>query len=388
MAKLLFLGILLFGSGCRPETRMVPVPAADRTEKYINLLTGKRVGIMANQTTLVNGVHLVDTLLSLGVNVDRIFSIEHGFRGIEDGGKLLTNGVDSATMLPVVSLYGRKRKADPADLEGLDMVLFDIQDVGARFYTYISSLQLLMEACAENSVKMLILDRPNPNGYYIDGPVLDTAYSSFIGMQPIPVVYGMTVGEYASMLNNEGMLSNHLNCDLEVIKCSGYTHTSRYSLPVKPSPNLPDDRSVELYPSLCFFEGTVMSVGRGTDWPFQVVGHPSLPATGFSFIPESVPWSENPLLKGEICNGYDLRNPDESGFTEGRLNLSFLIKVYNSFPEKDIFFKTYFELLAGNGILQQQIEEGISAEEIRKSWQPGLEQFQLIRKKYLLYSDF
>ena len=387
MVKWFIIPVMLFAvTGCIEAGEKRIIPAAEQTRDYIDLLKGKRVGIMANQTSVIGNVHLVDSLLSLGIEIEKIFSLEHGFTGIIDRGSAVSSHVDSRSGIQVISLYGNRKKPAPEDLKDIDLIIFDIQDVGVRCYSYISSLQRLMEACAENDLPLLILDRPNPNGFYVDGPVLDTAYRSFVGLQPIPVVHGMTVGEYALMLNGEGLLSGAVKCDLIIIKCAGYSHNSHYTLPVRPSPNLPNQAAVLLYPSLCLFEGTPVSIGRGTDFPFQVIGHPDLPESDFSFTPHPVEGASNPVLKGVECHGYDLRDFFAGGIVPAdHMDLDWLIRVYNEFPDKDNFFTAYFNNMAGNNILQEQIKAGISEEVIRLSWQDDLNRFRKIREKYLLY---
>jgi uncharacterized protein YbbC (DUF1343 family) len=363
-----------------------PVPGANQIELYRSIIEGKSVAVVANQTSMINQTHLVDKLLSIGINIKVIFAPEHGFRNLADAGETIENGKDTETGIPLISLYGSHLKPTTQDLTGIDVVIFDIQDVGTRFYTYISTLHYILEACAENHVKCLILDRPNPNGFYFDGNVLDTAYSSFVGMDPVPVVHGMTVGEYASMLNREGWLKYGSKCDLVVIKCRNYTHQTLYELPVKPSPNLPNQTSVYLYPSICFFEGTAISLGRGTSFPFQVFGSPNLPDKGFSFIPASVPGAKNPPLLGVKCFGTDLRDAIKKKLVpKPELNLDWLISAYIDFPQKDKFFTPYFDVLAGGPLLRQQIQKGMTAEQIRTTWKEGLTKFAKIREKYLLY---
>ncbi|MGE7777056.1 exo-beta-N-acetylmuramidase NamZ family protein [Chitinophaga sp. NPDC101104] len=359
---------------------------AERTDVYLPLLKGKRVGMLVNQTAMVRpGVHLVDSLLALKVNIVKIFSPEHGFRGMADAGEKVGNSRDERTGLPIVSLYGKHRQADAADLADVDILVFDVQDVGTRFYTYISTLQELMESAAKFGKPLIVLDRPNPNGHYIDGPVLDTNYRSFVGMQPIPTVHGMTVAEYAQMLNGEGWLAGKVRCRLTVVPCENYDHTTMYQLPVKPSPNLPNMRSIYLYASTCLFEGTVFSLGRGTDKPFQVYGHPLLPKNLFSFTPKSVPGAKSPVLMDSTCYGFDLTTIDPKA---DEIDLSFILNAYQLFPEKARFFNNFFDKLAGSDVLRKQIQQGLSAEAIRKSWEPGLNRFASIRKKYLLYTDF
>jgi uncharacterized protein YbbC (DUF1343 family) len=382
------LTLLLF-QDCSGQNEVSP--GAERTELYLSLLEGKRVGIVANQTSMIGKTHLVDSLNALGSKVTRIwkvFSPEHGFRGKAEYGEMVEDGIDTETGLPVVSLYGRNRKPSGSDLENLNIVLFDIQDVGVRFYTYISTLFYVMQACAENGLELILLDRPNPNGFYVDGPVLESEFTSFVGMHHVPVVYGMTIGEYGKMINGEGWLGDGLSCELTIIPCENYNHRSRYNLPVPPSPNLPTMNSIYLYPSTGFFEGTVISEGRGTDSPFEVFGHPDLMDCDFTFTPESRPGaSANPKLKGELCQGKDLRYLRDSSEQFAGLNLSWLIFAYQNFPDKENFFIPYFENLAGTSKLKQQIIEGVTEEKIRASWQPELEDFRRIRQKYLIYPD-
>jgi uncharacterized protein YbbC (DUF1343 family) len=366
------------------------ITGAERTSEYLPLLKSKRVALLVNQTATLGDTHLVDSLLKLHVRIQKIFSPEHGFRGNADAGEKVGNTKDERTGLPIVSLYGKHRKANAADLQDVDVLIFDIQDVGTRFYTYISSLQELMEAAAENHKPLIILDRPNPNGHYVDGPVLlDTTLRSFVGMQSIPIVHGMTVGEYAKMLNGERWLKNGVQCELTVITCQQYDHHTYYQLPVKPSPNLPDMAAIYLYPATCLFEGTALSLGRGTDLPFQVFGHPSYPKNLFSFTPRSTPGAKEPPLKDVTCYGFNLTGPPDAVRKEmnGRIQLKWLIQAYQLFPEKDKFFIPFFNKLAGNTLLQQQIKKGLSEAEIRKSWEPALTQFKTTRKKYLLYAE-
>lgn len=354
---------------------------AEQFEKYLPLLGDKRVALVVNHTSIVGDTHLADTLMALGVKLSKIFAPEHGFRGTADPGEHVDDGLDRKLGLPVVSLYGANRKPKAEQLTDTDVVVFDIQDVGTRFYTYISTLHYVMEACAENNKKLIVLDRPNPNSF-VDGPVLDTAFRSFVGMHPIPVVHGLTVGELAKMVNGEGWLKGKLKCELEVIPVINWTRDEFYSCPVRPSPNLPNDQSIRLYPSLCFFEGTVISVGRGTQTPFQMIGHPLLKDMPYQFTPVSIEgMMKNPAFENETCYGIDLRNVP----VERRLNIQYVIDMYNAFPEKDKFFNNYFNTLAGNSTLRKKIEEGASEAEIRESWQPGLEQYLEMRGKYLIY---
>lgn len=361
---------------------------AEQTEQYLSLIKGKSIAVVANQTSMVGKVHLVDSLLSLGVDVKVIFAPEHGFRDLADDGAQIKGGTDPVTGITVKSLYGAKKyKPAPEDLEGVDIVLYDIQDVGTRFYTYISTMHYVMEACAENNIDIIILDRPNPNGYFTDGPMPDKDVRSFVCIDPIPVVHGMTVGELAGMMNGEGWLKGSVKCDLKVIKCLNYKRSDLYILPVKPSPNLPNMNSVYLYPSLCFSEGTLLSCGRGTEWPFQVIGAPLMPDNGFYFTPATMPGATNPRFKGIRCNGIDYRDALAKGEVPLTcLDLQWLIDVYNNYPEKDKFFNSYFDTLAGGPGLRKQIEAGMSMKDIRKSWKPGIRKFKEERKEYLLYN--
>lgn len=364
------------------------VCGADRTDEYLGLLSAAAVGVVANPSSRSGDQHLVDKLLGSGIHVAKVFAPEHGFRGEAEAGAVIADGKDSKTGLPVVSLYGNHKKPTPGDLAGLDWMVFDIQDVGVRFYTYISTLHYVMEACAENSVPLLVLDRPNPNGFYVDGPVLDTLFRSFVGMHPVPVVHGMTIGEYARMINGEGWLKGGISCRLTVVPCSGYDHQTEYVLPVKPSPNLPNQVSVYLYPGLCFFEGTIVSIGRGTEFPFQVYGHPNM-KSAFSFIPVSIPGVvRQPPFEGQKCFGADLRltGIQEIAIQHG-LVLDWLIDAYNQLGKKDTFFNSYFNTLAGTDLLRRQITAGISPVEIRRSWEKDLKRFKRIRAQYLLYPD-
>ncbi len=364
-------------------------PGACFPDEYLPPLSGRRVAVTGNQTSRLGNRLLVDTLLSLGVNIVKVFGPEHGFRGNAADGSLIGNTIDSATGIPVVSLYGQHRKPLPEDMTGIDIMVFDIQDVGCRFYTYISTLTYVMESCAQAQIPLLILDRPNPNGYYVDGPVLKPEFSSFVGLHPVPVVYGMTLGEYAMMVNGEGWLGNGLKCDLRVIPCRGYTHESRYELPVKPSPNLPNQKSIILYPSLCLFEGTVVSVGRGTEFPFQVIGHPGYYIGSFIFRPVSIPGiSENPPFRDQQCLGINLVSAAERVSGKRQLELFWILNFYKTLNLGEAFFNANFDKLAGNSELREQITAGISEEKIRESWKTDLSNFLRIRSKYLLYPDF
>jgi hypothetical protein len=371
---------------------------ADQINEYLPLLKGKSIAVFANQTSVVNHTHLVDTLTKLGIRIVKIFGPEHGFRGNADAGEHVNNGIDAQTGIPIVSLYGSHKKPTPNDLADIDILLFDIQDVGVRFYTFISSLQYCMEACMENNKQLILLDRPNPNGFYVDGPVLDTNFRSFVGMQPIPIVYGMTIGEYALMLYGENWLS--VNTDnknlqknwLKVIPCKNYDHNCLYSLPVNPSPNLKQMQSVYWYPSICFFEGTLISEGRGTPSPFQVFGHPSLPEDLYTFTPMPNQGAKSSKCFYQKCYGWNLTGTKDEVLekTEKKLQIKYLLQAYQLFPGKDSFFlkNNFFNSLAGNNQLMKQIRQGVGENAIRKSWEPELTKFKAIRKKYLLYRDF
>ncbi|MGC4103154.1 exo-beta-N-acetylmuramidase NamZ family protein [Ferruginibacter sp.] len=391
------------------------ISGADRMPVYLPYLQNKAVAVFANQTSMVGPAHLVDTLLKSGVKVVKIFGPEHGFRGDADAGEHVSNAIDKKTGIPVISLYGDHKKPTADDLKDIDILIFDIQDVGVRFYTFISSLQYYLEAAIENHKPLLILDRPNPNGFYVDGPVLDMKYKSFVGMQPVPIVYGMTIGEYALMLAGENWLSEKANAinaynittqptadtpfHVTVIKCKNYDHTTKYVLPVNPSPNLKQPQSIYLYPSTCFFEGTVMSEGRGTDHPFQIFGHPSLPKNLFSFTPMPNAGAKSSKCFNQLCYGWFVNGSNEAILQQlnNKIQLKYLLDAYALFPGKDSFFiapksgnmnDCFFNKLAGNNMLMQQIKTGVAEADIRKSWQPQLDAFKLVRKKYLLYKDF
>lgn len=362
---------------------------AEQTELWLPMLKGKNVAVVANHTSKINNAHLVDSMLAMGIKVVKIFSPEHGFRGVADDGEEVASGIDEKTKLPVVSLYGDHRKPTEKDLKGIDIVVYDIQDVGARFYTFISTMTYCMEACAEQKKTFLVLDRPNPNGYYVDGPVMEKEYMSWVGLHAVPIVYGMTIAEYAKMVNEEKWLTNGVHCDLKWISCKNYTHDDQYQLPVRTSPNLPNMASVYLYPSLCLFEGTVMSIGRGTDFPYQVVGHPKLKNAAFTFKPSPHPGAKTPLYNGEICFGHDLHEFANLYIRDYKgIYLFWLMGCYKDMPDKDKFFNAYFEKLAGTATLKQQIIAGTPEEQIRAGWVPAIVKFKLIRKKYLLYPDF
>ena len=387
-AMLLAIGFMVEANS--QDLRFIPkeqyVCGAQDTDNYLHLLEGKRVGVVANQTSLIGNTHLVDSLVSLGVNVKRIFTPEHGFRGAADAGAKVTDGKDSKTGIEIASLYGKTKKPTDEMLKDIDIMLFDLQDVGVRFYTYISTLSYVMEACAEHDIRVVVLDCPNPNGFYIDGPILKPENTSFVGMHPVPIVYGMTIGEYGKMVNGEGWLKNGVHCELTVVGVPGYDRNAIYELPVKPSPNLPNWESVYLYPSLCLFEGTIVSVGRGSDKPFQIFGHPALRGD-YSFTPQSMEGASKPMFEGEKCRGLDLTEfAHDYANNPNQLQLGWLIDAYQQLTEKNyLFFKKYFHLLAGDNLLMQQIENGKSAEGIRASWKSDLEAFKAIRNKYLIY---
>ena len=355
---------------------------AEQLDLLIPMIQNKNIALVVNHTSLVGEIHLTDTLKASGITIKKVFAPEHGFRGSAADGEEVKDGIDKRTGLPVVSLYGANRKPTSEQLEDVDVVLFDIQDVGTRFYTYISTMHYVMEACAEQGKKMIILDRPNPNGSYVDGPVRLPEMKSFVGMHQIPIVHGLTVGELARMINGEGWLDKGLRCDVEVIQVKNWKHDDFYSLPVKPSPNLPNDQAVKLYPSLCLFEGTVISIGRGTQKPFLVVGNPEFQDLPYSFTPREIPgMSNNPPHEDEVCYGLDLSNVS----VERRINLQYLLDFYKKYGEKDKFFTPYFNTLAGTPLLQQQIRAGFTEDQIKETWQDDLRSFQEKRKKYLIY---
>ena len=409
---LLVLWINCFGSAAQSTLKqfhnLAIIPGAERMEVYLPFLKGKSVAVFANQTSMVKNSHLVDTLIKKGVKVVKIFGPEHGFRGKGDAGEHINDAFDARTGLPVISLYGNHKKATKDDLKDADVLVFDIQDVGVRFYTFISSLQYFLEAALENHKPLLILDRPNPNGFYVDGPVLDLKFKSFVGLQPVPVVYGMTIGEYALMLAGENWLTpeanaintNNINTTptadtpfhVLVIKCINYDHRSKYILPVMPSPNLKEMQSVYRYPSTCFFEGTLLSEGRGTDKPFLYFGHPSLPRNLFSFTPRPNAGSKSSKCFYQVCYGWNISGSNQTVLKnlDNQIQLKYLINAYALFPGKDSFFlkNNFINKLAGNDVLMQQIKDKVSETAIRKSWEPALANFKKIRKKYLLYTDF
>ncbi|AUC22521.1 hypothetical protein BTO15_10670 [Polaribacter sejongensis] len=386
-------------AGLKVESEQITVKVgAESTHLYLSLLKNKNVAIVANQTSVLSVIqraevapnvmgskkvthHLVDYLHNYnGINVKKVFAPEHGFRGKADAGEVVKDGFDTKTGLPIISLYGKNKKPSAAQLKGIDVVVFDIQDVGARFYTYISSLHYVMEACAEQGIQVILLDRPNPNAYYIDGPVLELEHTSFVGMHKVPVVYGMTIGEYGKMINGEKWLKNGIHCDLTVIPVGNYNHQTEYSLPIKPSPNLPNDKSINLYASLCFFEGTNVSAGRGTEMQFQIYGSPYLAKSEFTFTPKVNEGAKYPKYKNILCYGENLQEVERLN----RLDLSFLIKAYKQNTSNE-FFNNFFTKLAGTKKLKQQIEKGVSENEIRKTWEKDLEAFKVVRSKYLIY---
>lgn len=359
---------------------------AERTGEYLQLLEGKKTGIVVNQSSLVDGTHLIDTLLSHGVQIIKIFSPEHGLRGNYSAGALISDDIDPETGIGVISLYGKKKKPSPADMDGIEIMVFDIQDVGARFYTYTSTMTYVMEACSEAGIPLIILDRPNPNGFYVDGPILEPDCRSFVGLHPVPVVHGLTTAEYAQMINGEGWLDNNVKCNLTVIPVKGYTRNMIYDLPVNPSPNLPNPQSVYLYPSLCLFEGTIISIGRGTGNPFQVIGHPNYGLGSLVFTPRDIEGASiNPKYEGTPCYGFSLAGYAENyRHNKHHFNISYLLNMYNYFKDDD-FFNDYFDLLAGTKLLKEQIITGMEEEEIRASWEQGILEYKEKRHKYLLY---
>ena len=364
--------------------KQITISAAN-VDAYIPLLKEKKVGIVAHQASVIssakNTIHLVDLLRKKNISIQKVFAPEHGFRGTADAGEKIENQIDSKTQLPIISLYGKNRKPSKEQLKGIEIMVFDLQDVGVRFYTYLSTLHNVMEACAENNIPLIVLDRPNPNTHYIDGPVLNIEHKSFVGMHPVPIVYGMTIGEYAQMINGEKWLANSIKCDLTIIPLKNYTHQTTYELTIRPSPNLPNKQSIALYPSLCLLEPTRVSIGRGTDLQFQVYGHPGFPKTDFSYVPKSNFGSKNPKHKGQICYGENLTtiNPPS------KIELKWLMNAYSDFPEKDSFFLKGFERISGVSNLKKQLIGGASEKTIRNSWTDGLNKFKKTRIKYLLY---
>ena len=385
LLKSTFLFWLLFVGVLSLTAQTTILPGAVQNKLYLSELTDKNVGVVAHQASLIPNSnttqHLVDFLLKQNVKIQSVFAPEHGFRGTADAGEKVESQTDPKTGLSIISLYGKNRKPTPLQLKGIDVLVFDLQDVGARFYTYLSTLHYVMEACAENDISLIVLDRPNPNIHYVDGPVLGKKHTSFVGMHPVPIVYGMTIVEYAQMINGEGWLEGAIQCYLKIIPIKNYSRNSSYELLVRPSPNLPNAQAVALYPSLCLLEPTVISVGRGTDHQFQIYGHPLLPKDSFSFTPQPNFGSKNPKQKGVLCFGENLTQISPPK----KVELKWLLKAYQNFPSKDDFFLKGFERIAGNSSLKKQIKKGMTEEEIRKSWNPKLEKFKGLRKKYLIY---
>ncbi|HKJ42304.1 MAG TPA: DUF1343 domain-containing protein [Sunxiuqinia sp.] len=384
--RIVFLLFLLLGIGVSAQSQTI-IPGAERPQLYLPLIMGQRIGLVINQTSRVHNQHLLDFLRSKNIDVVNVFTPEHGFRGQAEAGEQVANQRDAKTGIPIVSLYGKNKKPTANQLKDVDVVIFDIQDVGVRFYTYVSTLHYVMEACAENKKELLVFDRPNPNGDYIAGPVLKPEFRSFVGMDPIPVVHGCTVGELARMMNGEGWLKDHEKCDLLIIPMYNYTHNKHYSLPVKPSPNLPNNRAIRLYPSLCFFEATSVSIGRGTPFPFQVIGYPDQHFGDFEFTPESIEGvAARPKQEGQKCFGVDLRKLD----MVPHFTLSYFLNFYHQFKNERDFLsrERWFNLLAGTNQVLKDIRAGKSEAEIEAGWQEDLKKYQFIRKKYLLYPDF
>jgi len=387
--NLLLLIFIYSSSSCTSQNAIkMPLVGANSTEVYLTKLEHKRIGIVANQTSVIfknttqtSYTHLVDSLISRDIAIQKVFSPEHGFRGKADASEHVANGIDTKTGLPIISLYGKNKKPSKEQLQGIDVMVFDIQDVGVRFYTYISTLHYVMEACAENNIPLLVLDRPNPNGHYIDGPTLDLKYTSFVGKHAVPLVYGMTIGEYAHMINGENWLKNKLKCDLTVIPLKNYTHKSEYNLPIRPSPNLPNSKAINLYPSLGFFEGTPINAGRGTEYQFQRFGSSKFKATAFAYFPKPNFGSKYPKDQNKKCFGYNLNKEEKLN----RVHISWLLQAYKNYPDKDAFFGKTFTIHAGNEILREQIENGFTPKKIEASWEKDIQKFKTIRSKYLLY---
>lgn len=381
-----FLILMTFSYLSFSQSNNKLIVGANRTELFLNHIEGLNVAVVANLSSKIKSetksIHLIDSLLKLNIKIKKVFSPEHGFRGEADAGEKVEDGIDQKTGIPIISLHGTNKKPTKDQMKDIDVVIFDIQDVGARFYTYISTLHYVMEAVGENNKKLIILDRPNPNGHYVDGPILESKYKSFIGMHPVPVVYGMTIGEFGIMINEEGWLKNQIYSDIKVIPIKNYNRKMVYELPIKPSPNLPNKQSINLYPSLCFFEQTPISIGRGTNMQFQVIGSPEWENNDFSFKPISMSGAKYPKHIDQICNGIDLR---ESPYLS-RINLKWLIDAYNKSKNKSAFFKDGFNKLAGNKMLKEQIIDGLSEKEIKQSWKSGVENFKLMRSKYLIYN--
>ena len=401
MKKVIVLLALMMMANIQTNAQAAILPGAYQTAQYFPLLKNKRVGLFTNQTATIGSIHLMDSLIKAGIQIKKVFTPEHGLRGTADAGEKVNDEIDVKTGIKIVSLYGKKNAPDSADLLDIDILLFDVQDVGARFYTYINSLQYFMEAGMANNKPLIVLDRPNPNGHFVDGPILEKPFASGVGKQPIPIVYGMTIGEYAQMLRGEAWMkmdkskaTENANWSLTIIKNKNYDHRSMYTLPVAPSPNLPDMISILWYPTTCLIEGTVMSEGRGTAHAFAYIGHPSIPRQTFSFTPNPRVGAMSSKLYGQTCYGWDLT---KTAPPKDKINLGLIIEMYKSFPQKDSFFLEtkskeptayFFNKLAGNASLMQQLKDGASEAEIRKTWEPGLTAFKIIRKKYLLYKDF
>jgi len=382
--QLLLLCFCTFLSSCTSQSKQQLIVGANQLENYLPLLRNKQIAVVANQTSLINGSHLVDSLLACGVSIVKVFAPEHGFRGESDAGALINDEIDLKTGLPIHSLYGKNKKPSAEALNDIDLIVFDIQDVGARYYTYISTLHYVMEACAENNIELLVLDRPNPNAHYVDGPILDTAYQSFVGMHPIPIVHGLTIGEYAQMINGSFWLKDSIQCNLTVQEMKYYTHSLPYDLPVKPSPNLPNSQSISLYPSLCLFEGTAISVGRGTNLQFQIIGSPLLDSCSYSFSPSSQSGAKYPKHENLKCCGWDLSKYE----IDNGINLSYLIECFNQYNSKGIpFFNSFFDKLAGSNVLRVLIEAGWSEAQIKETWQEGLQLYKQQRLNYLIYPE-
>lgn len=382
MIRILFTFLILFSFlSCQSQALKT---GAEKMDEYMPLLSGKRVALVVNQTSVIGKTHLVDSLHSRGVQITKVMAPEHGFRGEAPDGETIDNSKDSRTGIPIISIYGKSKKPSPEMLEDVDVLIFDIQDVGVRFYTFISTMHYVMEAAAENNKQVIILDRPNPNGMYIDGPVKDEDIQAFVAKHPIPIVHGLTVGELAQMINGEGWLDNGVKCDLTIIKMDGWDHNSTYALPISPSPNLPTDNSITLYPSLGLFEGTVVSVGRGTDFPFEVIGHPDYSKGSFSFTPAPNQGSKYPPMEGKECKGQYF------GDTKAKheLSLKLLLDYHADIKDDTTFFRSYINLLSGTKEFKTQVEQGWSEDQIKATWQPGLDKYKAMRKQYLLYPDF
>ncbi len=375
---------LFFLSGilsCDAQNTSRVLTGADQLTELIPKLKNKKVGLVVNHTSLIGKTHLADTLKSLGIKVIKIFGPEHGFRGTAADGEYVNDSIDSKTGISVVSLYGKNRKPTVKQFSDLDVIIFDIQDVGMRFYTYIGTMHYVMETCAESKKKLIILDRPNPNSF-VDGPVNTKPMQSFVAMHPIPIAHGMTIGEMAQMINGEDWLANKMKCDIEIIKLKNWTHSDEYILPMRPSPNLPNQQAIKLYPSICLFEGTVISLGRGTPSPFQVIGNPELKNMEYQFTPVTIKGvAVNPPQENKLCYGLDLRSVP----VEPKIDLKYLLLMYAAYPDKEKFFLPYFDILAGTTVLKQQIRDGLPEDKIRESWKSDLEKYKEMRKKYLLY---